>query len=89
MIETQITIINRLGLHARAASKLATTAGRFGCSIKTGPNGKLVDAKSVMSLMLLAASQGTTLNFQFDGNDELRAHEAVKSLIEDRFGEQQ
>jgi len=39
--------------------------------------------------MLLAASQGTTLNFQFDGNDELRAHEAVKSLIEDRFGEQQ
>lgn len=89
MIETQITIINKLGLHARAASKLATTAGRFGCSIKTGVNGKLVDAKSVMSLMLLAASKGTTLNFQFDGNDELRAHEAVKSLIEDRFGEEQ
>jgi phosphocarrier protein NPr len=89
MIETDITIINKLGLHARAAAKLASTAGRFGCSIKTGTNGKLVDAKSVMSLMLLAASQGTTLRFQFDGGDEMRALEAVQSLIGDRFGEEQ
>lgn len=89
MIETDITIINKLGLHARAAAKLASTAGRFSCAIKTGKNGKLVDAKSVMSLMLLAASQGTTLRFQFDGNDETRAHEAVQSLINDRFGEEQ
>lgn len=89
MIETEITIINKLGLHARAAAKLASTAGHFGCTIKTGKNGKLVDAKSVMSLMLLAASQGTTLNFLFDGNDEIRAHEAVRSLIDQRFGEEQ
>jgi len=89
MIETELTITNKLGLHARAAAKLASTAGRFGCAIKTGKNGKLVDAKSVMSLMLLAASQGTTLYFQFDGGDENRAHEAVRSLIDDRFGEDQ
>lgn len=89
MIETEITIVNKLGLHARAAAKLAATAGRFGCAIKTGKNGKLVDAKSVMSLMLLAASQGTTLNFLFDGGDEVRAHEAVRTLIHERFGEEQ
>ncbi|MFA5633271.1 MAG: HPr family phosphocarrier protein [Porticoccaceae bacterium] len=89
MIETEITIINKLGLHARAAAKLAATAGRFGCSIKTGTNGRLVDAKSVMSLMLLAAGQGTTLNFQFDGNDEDIAQQAVASLIAERFGEEQ
>ena len=89
MIETEITIINKLGLHARAAAKLASTAGRFSCAIKTGHNGKMVDAKSVMSLMLLAASQGTTLNFMFDGGDEVHAHQAVKTLIDDKFGEGQ
>lgn len=88
MIETEITIINKLGLHARAAAKLASTAGRFSCAIKTGRNGKMVDAKSVMSLMLLAASQGTTLNFQFDGGDEAHAHQAIRLLIEERFGEE-
>jgi len=89
MIETEITIINKLGLHARAAAKLATTAGRFSSTIKTGRNGKMVDAKSVMSLMLLAASQGTTLEFQFDGRDESHAHDAVRLLIDDKFGEGQ
>ncbi len=88
MIDTELTIINKLGLHARAAAKLASTAGRFSCAIKTGRNGKLVDAKSVMSLMLLAASQGTTLNFHFDGRDEHHAHQAVKELIDDKFGEE-
>lgn len=89
MIETELTIINKLGLHARAAAKLASTAGRFSCAIRTGKNGKLVDAKSVMSLMLLAASQGTTLNFQFDGEDECEARDSIESLISDRFGEAQ
>ena len=89
MIDTELTIINKLGLHARAAAKLASTAGRFSCSIKTGHNGKLVDAKSVMSLMLLAASQGTTLTFQFDGGDEVHAHQAIKALIDEKFGEPQ
>ena len=89
MIDTEITIKNKLGLHARAAAKLASTAGRFSCTIKTGHNGKMVDAKSVMSLMLLAASQGTTLSFQFDGGDEVHAHRAIEALIEDKFGEPQ
>lgn len=89
MIETQLTIINKLGLHARAAAKLASTAGAFSCTIRTGSNGKLVDAKSVMSLMLLAASQGTVLNFEFNGSDENAAHTAVQTLIAERFGEEQ
>ena len=89
MIETEITIINKLGLHARAAAKLASTAGRFSCAIKTGRSEKLVDAKSVMSLMLLAASQGTILSFMFDGGDEVHAHQAVRQLIDDKFGEHQ
>jgi len=88
MIERDITIINMLGLHARAATKLASTAGRYACNIRTGRNGKMVDAKSVMSLMLLAACKGTTLSFQFQGEDEDEACEAVVTLIEDRFGEE-
>ncbi|GIX31865.1 MAG: phosphocarrier protein HPr [Porticoccaceae bacterium] len=89
MIETRITIVNKLGLHARAAAKLASTAARFACTIRTGMNGKLVDAKSVMSLMLLAAGQGTTLEFLFDGEDEAEACEAIRALIAERFGEPQ
>lgn len=87
MIEKDITIINKLGLHARAAAKLAATCKRFACVIKTGSDGKSVDAKSVMSLMLLAAGQGTTLRFQFDGKDEQDAYTCVSELIADFFGE--
>ena len=89
MIKDELEIINRLGLHARAAAKLATTCNRFACTIKTGHNGKLIDAKSVMSLMLLAAGQGTLLNFEFDGDDEIKAHVQVKDLLTDYFGEGQ
>ncbi len=87
MIEEDLEIINRLGLHARAAAKLAKTCNRYGCHIKTGHGGKLVDAKSVMSLMLLAAGQGKVLTFQFDGVDEEAAFEQVKQLFLDYFGE--
>ncbi len=87
MVEKQITIINKLGLHARAASKFASTAARFGCKIQTGLNGKHVDGKSIMSLMLLAASQGSDLYISCDGNDEDQAMAALCDLINDRFGE--
>ncbi len=87
MIEAQITIINKLGLHARAAAKLATTAAHFGSNIRAGVNGKLVDSKSVMSLMLLAANQGTVLDIVIDGDDEQEAYSAITGLINDRFGE--
>jgi len=88
MIETQLTIINKLGLHARAAAKLAATAGRFNCTIRTSKGDKQIDAKSVMSLMLLAASQGMVLSFQFDGNDEDSAHDAIRTLFAEAFGEE-
>ncbi len=87
MIETRITIINKLGLHARAAAKLVSTATAFGCDIKASKEGQWVDAKSIMSIMMLAASKGTDLDFQFDGSDELKAMEAVTALINNRFDE--
>ncbi|MEZ0121919.1 MAG: HPr family phosphocarrier protein [Candidatus Reddybacter sp.] len=89
MIKDELEIINKLGLHARAAAKLATTCNRFACTIKTGHNGKLIDSKSVMSLMLLAAGRGTVLKFEFDGDDEMKAHRQVKELLADYFGEGQ
>lgn len=89
MIRTEITIINKLGLHARAATKLAQTAGGFASTIRCGHNGKLVDAKSVMAVMLLAAGKGTVLEWEIDGNDEQRALTAIDTLINDRFGEEQ
>ncbi|MDX2481555.1 MAG: HPr family phosphocarrier protein [Desulfuromusa sp.] len=89
-INVELTIINKLGLHARAAAKLASTAGKYGCAIKTGPTlDKLVDAKSVMSLMLLAASQGTILHFYFDGSDAEKAHRDIEQLLANRFDEEQ
>lgn len=87
MIDTQITIINKLGLHARAAAKFVSTASAFSCNIKAGKNGQLIDGKSIMSIMMLAASKGTELNLQFDGKDEQLAMEAITTLINNRFDE--
>ena len=89
MIKHHTTIINKLGLHARAAAKLAKTSSQFSSSIKIGSQHSSVDGKSVMSLMLLAASKGTTLEIICDGKDEDFALEAIKNLIEDRFGEEE
>ena len=82
-----VTIVNKLGLHARAANLFAKTAMRFGSSIKVGFNGKMVDAKSVMSLMLLAANQGTVIDLHAEGDDENQALDALETLIADRFNE--
>jgi phosphocarrier protein len=87
MIRRKLTIINELGLHARAATKLASLAGRYESSIKTGIETPLVDAKSIMSLLLLAASQGTKLIFEFDGPDEDEACAMITRLLSDYFGE--
>lgn len=87
MITNTLTIINKLGLHARAAAKFANTAARFSSQIKVGLNGKLIDAKSVMSLMLLAANQGTQIQLEVDGADEEDAMAAIEQLINDYFGE--
>lgn len=87
MIKQPLTIINKLGLHARAAAKLATTAGRFSSNIQLSTKGKTVDCKSVMSLMLLAASQGTEIELNIDGKDEQLALETIETLINNRFDE--
>lgn len=87
MLTEDILIINRLGLHARAATKLAKTAAQFGAKVTVQFGGNNVDAKSVMSLMLLAATKGSTLTISTDGKDEQEAMTAIAELINDRFGE--
>ena len=87
MLTETITIINKRGLHARAAAKFATTAAQFTARIQARTSGSWVEAKSVMSLMLLAATQGTNLEVSTEGDDETNAMAAIKSLIEDRFEE--
>jgi len=87
MIQTQITIINKLGLHARAAAKFVSCAAAFSSSIRTGKDGELVDGKSIMSIMMLAAGKGTVLDLQIDGSDEAAALEALQTLINNRFDE--
>lgn len=87
MIQTQLTIINKLGLHARAAAKFVSCTSSFSSTIEAGNNGQLVDAKSIMSVMMLAAGKGTVLDLKIHGSDEEAALEALKTLIENRFDE--
>ncbi|WP_193165981.1 HPr family phosphocarrier protein [Microbulbifer hainanensis] len=87
MQKSRLLIINKLGLHARAASKLAQTSARFSADIKVHCGGKSVDGKSVMALMLLAAGKGTELELEVEGRDEEAALNAICELVEDRFGE--
>ncbi len=89
MISKEVTIINKLGLHARAAAKFVDTACAFGSRIRIGRPGQLVDGKSIMSVMMLAASQGTQLVLETEGSDEERAHQTLCALIDDYFGEGQ
>ena len=87
MIKTKITIINKLGLHARAAAKLISVTSPFRAQIRIGANGRLIDAKSIMSVMMLAAGKDTELDLECDGDDEQSAHDAVIALINNRFDE--
>jgi len=87
MIRTQVTIINKLGLHARAAAKFVGCASAFSSNIQAGKDGELIDGKSIMSVMMLAAGKGTVLDLQIDGSDEGDALEALQILIANRFDE--
>ncbi|WP_163835220.1 HPr family phosphocarrier protein [Spartinivicinus ruber] len=87
MIQEKVIIINKLGLHARAAAKLVSTAAAFGSSVKVGKDGKMVDGKSIMSVMMLAASKGSVLDLEIDGDDEKKAFEAITQLINNYFDE--
>lgn len=89
MIENNITIINKLGLHARAAAKLVSTASAFSSKIKISFNGKEVDGKSIMSVMMLAASKGCDISIMADGEDEASAMNAIIQLINNRFDEEE
>ena len=87
MIRCDVVIINKLGLHARAAAKFVSCASAFSSSVRAGRDGRLVDGKSIMSIMMLAAAQGTTLRLEIEGEDENAALDALKTLIENRFDE--
>ena len=87
MIETQVTIINKLGLHARAAAKFVSCTSAYSSSIQAGKVGNMVDAKSIMSVMMLAAGKGTVLDIRVEGADEEAALEALVILIGNRFDE--
>lgn len=87
MIETRLTIINKLGLHARAAAKLVTLANQFSADIRINKDGREVDGKSIMSVMMLAASKGTEIGLIAAGEDASQALDALTTLINNRFDE--
>ena len=87
VIRKQLLIINRLGLHARAAAKFVSTASRFTSSIQVERNGQRVNGKSIMGVMLLAASRDSEIELLVDGEDEIEALDALEQLITDKFGE--
>ena len=89
MIETAVTIINKLGLHARAAAKFVNTAQKFASVVTLSNDGRTIDGKSIMSVMMLGASQGVDLTLRADGDDEKEATEALTALIESRFEEEE
>ena len=88
MIEKQTTIINKLGLHARASAKLTKLAGSFPCEVWMQRGERRVNAKSIMGVMMLAAACGSTLKIETEGEDEDAALEALTTLIASGFGEE-
>jgi phosphotransferase system HPr (HPr) family protein len=87
MQQRPVTIVNKLGLHARAAAKLVTTAAAFSCEIDIAKDGQRVNGKSIMGVMMLAASRGTELTLYTSGVDEIEAADNIAELIANRFGE--
>jgi phosphocarrier protein len=88
MIERDVEIVNRLGLHARAAAKLVHTSGAYQSRVSVIKDGEEVDAKSILGILLLAAGQGSELTIRCQGPDEEEALNAVSTLIANRFDEE-
>lgn len=88
MIRKKLEIINKLGIHARAAAKLVQTAAKFESHIEITHHGRTANAKSIMGVMMLAVSQHSWIEIQINGNDEEEALLALESLITNRFGEE-
>lgn len=87
MIERELTIVNRLGMHARAAARFVSLASQFAAEIELERGNRRVNGKSIMGVMMLAASRGSTVRLVVDGEDEAAAVDALAELIESRFGE--
>ena len=87
MIQSTITISNKLGLHARASARLTKLAGSFKCEIHLSRNARRVNAKSIMGVMMLAAGPGSEIVLEAEGADEADAMRALRELIDGRFGE--
>ena len=87
MITQSITITNKLGLHARASAKLSKMAGSFPCEVWMTRNGRRINAKSIMGVMMLAAGMGTVVEIETSGAQEQEAMDALLALITDKFGE--
>ena len=89
MQQREVEIINKLGLHARAAAKLTQLAAKYQCDVSLARNGRKVNAKSIMGVMMLAAGKGSRVTLETDGPDESEALNAIIALIGDCFGEGQ
>ena len=89
MIQQDITISNRLGLHARASAKLTKLAGSFPCEVWMSKGERRINAKSIMGVMMLAAGIGSVVTLETDGAQEQEAMDALRALIDDKFGEGQ
>jgi len=87
MIQRDIEIINKLGLHARASAKLTQLAAKYKCDVWMTRNGRRVNAKSIMGVMMLAAGKGATVTLETDGADEQDCMNALAELIDGKFGE--
>lgn len=88
MLQNEFVIVNKLGLHARASALFVKTASRFASDIKLAKEGVEVNGKSIMGIMMLAASKGVTVRLTVDGADETEAMQAVGELISNGFGEE-
>ncbi len=88
MQQREIEIVNKLGLHARASAKLTQLAAKFPCEVSLTRNGRKVNAKSIMGVMMLAANKGSKVILETDGADEAAALDALVALIANRFGEE-
>ena len=87
MLKSTLTISNKLGLHARASAKLTKLAGGFQCEVFLSRNGRRVNAKSIMGVMMLATGMGSQVELETDGVDEAAAQQAITALVDDKFGE--
>ncbi len=87
MLQQEVEIINRLGLHARASARLTQVAGQYAAQVWLSRNGRRVNAKSIMGVMMLAAAKGSRVLIETDGADEADALKALAELVANRFGE--